>query len=925
MTINKYIRTAAAIVLAAISTLTPFDARATLEGEWQYITSFNALSTVSNTTNPNHCRKIIDGPRYTYFLVHSRSYRRYMPAAGTDVGIYATPAPVLFRADNSQTANPEGNAEIIPLADLPGACGTIVCDAAYNGKAEALVVAYADGTIGIYSDNGEIREVSDFRFMNIPGSKKINTVTFDPDGKRAYLAGIFGYLTLDVEHARIADICLTPSELAFAFRVGNRMIVADQFRIEADNNKKDVVILGKTYVAPLKNSNLWSDFSPIAVDEASSIFPADATQKGYIVEAGLLKSPVQAMPLNDNTAIIVTNTSNKRQLSVISPLQDGSWATVYLEDQEIPSFQLLVTQDILGEGYICPTADGWGFFWQKNFVSYDASQSLDFSKTDIAGDYKNRARHHIEMSTYGPTLNKGLRGGCYNLQDAWLFEPFKGWERMHYDPATSQWSFLFQPTLPNAPTLSATNHIAFNPERGLLVTQFNKKGVLTTGSIVEPTYINQRHNGQWSELTPTSESADLKTPLGNGSEIAIDPVHSEYIYYGTGSGLVRRNLQDPTDLLVIGSSGVNAAVRNLPGFIEGFPLQNGWKARAEVQAPVFDEEGNLWFVFRYFDTNDIWICKWERAAIDASLQANADKSKYVPFKHLFFDTVNSNNQNIAYPCGTADGKDIVIVAALEEPHNIHVGEIDWTKAEPEYTNIYDGPWLNSDGDELESYMPNGILKSPIGDEVWLMSDSGLKIINPRKFRNGEISYDQVIPGISAAEAHHAFPNSAIIVYCGTSDSYGRMWFGTDAGLFCYTPDGKELLGRWSVDNTPLKEKAINGICWDDETRSLVLSNLEGLWEFTPYQNSPVASADAIRIWPTAVEPSFNGFVTLSGVPDGTSLAVVDKTGCQVSELSAPFEGTAQWDLKIQGRRAPSGIYSIIIPGQEKTLGKVTLY
>lgn len=924
MTIHKLINKVVPGLLLILGSTLSFNASANIDGEWHYITSFNAVTTTASATSPNHCRKILDGERYTYFVAHSRPYYSYIPSSGANLGTYGVPAPVIFRVDNNIPATSEGKADIVALSDVPGACGTTLWDAAYSGVSGLLAVAYMDGTIGLYGDDGSVREVSDFRMMNIPVSKKVNTVTFDTDGNRIYMAGVFGYLTVDASKGCVIDICLTPNELGYAFRVGDHMVVTDQIRLDVEN-KKNTYIVGKSYSAPLQGLNGdWSKFQPIMVDMAGSVLPADETKKGLMVLDGELRAPVQAMPFNENTACFVTNTSNVRQINVAAPGSTGTWTVVYLEDQTASYEQIQNVQDVVYEGYVSPTRDGWGFWSGANYICYDASNNIDFSAADKVADYKNRARKHIGLSRSGETENKGLRSACFNYEDAWFYFPFRGWSRMH-NTTSDNWAFLINPTLPNSPTLAITNHMAYHPQRGLVLSQFNGAFGLSTGSMTEPTYMCVRKDGVWTDLSPMTETAAIRTYLGNGTEIAIDPFNDKYLYYGTRNGLVRRNLDDPSDLLILGSPGGYDALKALPGYIEAFPMQQGWKNLAQVQSPIFDEEGNLWFAYRYFYGWDLWICKWERSAIDASIEASKDRSKYVPFKHLFFDTVNSNNDNIVYPCGVFGGKDMVLIGSLGEEHKIHLGEIDWDGIEPTYTDIYSGKWMTPGGDELFSQMPNLIMKPRGIDNLLICFPGGVVQINPADFYNGGGYFKVLQPGVSASESKHGIPVSMMYTHSGVSDPYSRIWFGTETGLYCYTADGEELLGRWSADNSPMVGKVVYGVCWDDEAKALIAANEEGLWEFKPFQNLVQLNSSNTRVWPSAVEPDFNGHVAVSGIPDGVILVLTDKEGNQIANFNPASGGSAQWDLKINGERASSGLYGIKIQGHEETIGKVTVY
>lgn len=868
-------------------------------------------------------------------MAHSHTFKNYDPLSNSYSDNYGVAHPVIFRVDNNKEADVDGKAELIPLSDVPGACGTAVWDAAYSGVNGLLAVAYLDGTIGIYGDDGNVTEITDFRDLNLPIQKKINSVVFDTDGNRVYMAGTFGYLTVDAAKGRMTDICVTPRELGYAFRVGDYMVASDkmvlgaEFKPGSTTTKQYVYSKGKTYVAPVSEAKgNWNSFAPLKVDMANSVLPTSAAALERLVVDGELSSLVYGVPFNDNTLCLVTNPGTTRQLSMATPRANGTWTVIWLEDV-VSSYEILPgSMDQAYEGYVCPVNIGWSFWSGANFIVYDSSKNLDVTASDIKNDFKKRSRKLIglERDANKDTYNRDLKGACWNQQDAWLYKPFTGWERMRYFANDGHWEFLVRPSLPDAPTVSFTDELHMVPGRGLMLAQFIGTYHLSTGRLTEPTYVCVREDGKWKDCSPMSDVSAIYTYANNTGGIAVDPMNPDYYYIGTNSGLLRRKFSDPDDILLLGTPGAVDALKALPGFVEAFPQQTGWKNIAKVKHPHFDAEGNLWFAYQMFDSSDLWACKWERAAIDASLGASTDKTKYVPFKHSFVNTPDANNDLRVYELGhTPEGEDIVLVACPGFEHKFQIVVVDWNAGNADARILFEGCPISTVGDVVHMTDIIDILSLPEKGEVWLGTMEGVVRIKTEEIERGEYAFHTLNPTRKGGGAFETNPFSMVWVRKMAKDPYGRVWIATESGLYCVTADGEELIAHWNANTAPFRGNSISGVIWDTEANCAVVSTEEGVWEFAPYQNSTGASSN-LRVWPAAVEPGFHGHVTVSGVSDGTRLVVHDSYGHPIASFMEAAEGSAQWDLKTAGgQRTPPGIYFICRQGSEEKLCKVTVY
>lgn len=937
MKIKKYICNL--VVLAVLGSFAMLSAKAdaVVEGKWNYISSFNPNSTVSNGSNPNHVRKIIDGKRYAYFLVHSRSYLHSI-AKGINYGTAAYPAAVLFRADNLEEVSTDRMATLEPVASIPGVGGTVVNNAEYCGALGCLAIAYPDGTVTLLYDSGEVKTISDFRQMHIPGMKEIRNITFDTDNNRIYFAGTFGFFVLDAAKGCVTDICITQTPLDYAFRCGDRMVAVTmtEYRKVDDANK---VILGETMEAPYKEGlSDWNAFKPMVIDEEVSVFSSSTKQedimlaKTQLLVEGKMVGATWAAPFNENTICLMVNpksgntVSNSRMMTVLSPGKDGKWNLLWVQNQSLRSEQPQYSQMSLYEGYCLPWEKGWAVPVGSTYYKFNVSVVPDFGAANPLTDYKTRAMTTKNLyPTDNNLLYKERRFSSYDMETGWVYEPFKGFRKAQATTPEGNWQDLTAYSLPNAPVVSVTPNMAWNAETGLVVRQFGRAYNYDNNIVSDKDHLSIRKNGVWRDFSMYKTNKDLVGGYYDPVGASVDPKHPKYIYGGSlFCGVVRRNVEDSTDILFMGCDGTGSKNENLPGFVDVFPTQVGWKGVCDASTPRFDASGNLWVAYRDFDKRELGIYKWSKEAIEASLNAHLNAETFQPLQHWNFALGDVNNYNDIYPLSHESNEGLGIVSIANENEKIFIIDFDSKTNTPLVHIIED--IVTQESDDIVSYYLYACYEDPSTGRVWLGTSRGLTWIEPSKVRTGNLTFHRSAMSSLKGTNNNGAPLEATEVYHIAADDYGRMWCGTyKGGLYCLSADGEELLAHFNPTNSPLESNAIMGLCWDGDTHSLIVSTYEGLFEFTPYEFCKPEDVESVRVWPSVVEPDYNGWVTFSGVPAGMSLSLSDIEGSQVCKLPSAESGMIQWDVNHGGDAVPSGKYNVVETTTNRKLGEIVIY
>lgn len=930
MKINRYICNLLLLIAIAGSLLSASEVSAMVEGKWSYISSFNPNSTVSSNTNPNHVRRIVDGKRYAYFLVHSRSYKHSIKG-GTDYGMTSWAAPVLFRADNLAPTSTDAQAQLEPVASIPGVGGTTVSNVEYNGEVGVLVVAYTNGNISLLYDNGEIVTITDFANMRIPGLKEVRNITFDTDNNRVYMAGMFGFFVLDVEKQMVADLCISQQPLDYVFRCGDSLIASTSTFYSKIEDKNQAAV-GLTYVANYEDGLVdWSAFQPLMVDEEKSVFTTSTNAadiekgKAALLVNGQLTGAMWAAPFNENTFCVMTNPGSTRTMSVLSPGADGKWNLLFVENQNLPYQALDTFEKSLYEGYCTRCEKGWAMPVGSFYRMFDISVSPDFTASNPNKDYTDRAYSNKNIyPSDSDVLYKERRFSSYDATTGWVYEPFKGFKKAERTKEDGTWRDLTALSLPNAPVVSMTNNMAWHPETGLVVRQFGydeKYGIKVT----DYDHMSIRKDGGWIDYSMKKTNPSLIGGFYDPRGAVIDPMHPNHVYGGSQfCGVVRRNLEDESDVMFLGCPGTNSKNESLPGFVSAFPFQQSWKGLNTAESLSFDVDGNMWLTYMDFTANELGIYEWKRSAIDASLNANINPSEYVPLTSWNISLGNIYGVNKVWPLSHQSNKGLLVISQQNDGSRITIAEIREDDSVLDLHTI-DG-YINDNGQNSNAFGCYGLYEDPQTGKVWFGSSNGLSWFNPRE----AVEKEQLTLHKAVSIAIKGNSNQLSFCECETpnyivSDELNRIWCGTTAGIYCLTSDGQELLGHFNKSNSPLETDDILGLCWDGTAHSLIVSTREGLFEFTPYEGMNPDNIDSVRVWPAVVEPGFNGWVSISGVPSSMTLALSKENATEKINLPAANAGMVQWDVMANGKRVAPGKYNVVEKTTDRKLGEIVIY
>ena len=143
------------------------------------------------------------------------------------------------------------------------------------------------------------------------------------------------------------------------------------------------------------------------------------------------------------------------------------------------------------------------------------------------------------------------------------------------------------------------------------------------------------------------------------------------------------------------------------------------------------------------------------------------------------------------------------------------------------------------------------------------------------------------------------------------DGGNRKWFGTDAGIFVQSANGREQIANFNEDNSPLFDNVITDLAIQPTTGEVFVGTNRGLQSFIgeAVQGQLFNSAN-VTAFPNPVRPEYDGPIAIKGLAQDANVKVTDVSGQLVYEGEA-LGGQAIWDGRdYTGRRVNSGVYLV---------------
>ena len=442
---------------------------------------------------------------------------------------------------------------------------------------------------------------------------------------------------------------------------------------------------------------------------------------------------------------------------------------------------------------------------------------------------------------------------------------------------------------PNSPRRNWFHSVSW-PQKGRMLVVGgcqNYQGMIYPGTLM--IYENDR----WSSL---DEDIPSKTGLvyENLTEAAQDPNNPNHIFVGSsGQGLYEFNGGKFINLYTWNNSALTSILNNTLFNKNNF---------VRISALQYDKDGNLWMANNETDTilkvlqpDGNWL----------SLYYN-EMAGLPTYKQLRFDSkgrlwINSSR-------GIKPG--LFCIDLNGTPNDNSDDKIKYSGS----------LWTNQDGFSEEIY-DVFFYDFDLNGDIWIGTNRGIFVLKTADSfltdSNPIFERIKISRNDDSGLADYLF--NGVMTTAIYIDQGNRKWIGTlDDGVFLLSADGTKTLEHFTVSNSPLPSNNILSITENGQDGSLFFGTSLGMVEYGGQARDPEKnlSESNLLVYPNPVKPDFDGYVTITGLTQWSSIRILSNSGRLIHQGTSNG-GSYSWNLTdMNGNYVPSGVYHAVITNQE---------
>ena len=506
--------------------------------------------------------------------------------------------------------------------------------------------------------------------------------------------------------------------------------------------------------------------------------------------------------------------------------------------------------------------------------------------------------------------------GSENMSELWNGLKRKGLSSVKKNG--EQWSLTRDWMLPNAPSPYASTSYVNHPNLGLLVLGFGYTPATSQLWSFAPYQLSSYKNNRWNNHSAAYTNPSRIKIMSATSGMALDPENSNYLYISSyHNGIMRLNLSDPSD--IIHMSRANDSDAGMEGFFELKPVPVTSSGYSNISAPYFDKQGNLWMNYADWDDtaqpNPHFYC-W----LAGDRKRATSKEVTIPHAVEFDVDIPISNLAISLPL-LKSGNGLIVYANGTYDESLALFDTKGTPVDTSDDLTYPFPYfVDSDGNSVEIRYIKYIWEDPSTGYVWLCHSNGVCYFIPSQIMQGNYQVYRVkVPRNDGTNLADYLLEGVTVNHVAT-DGEGRKWFSTaGGGIVCTSSDGREIVEEFNTSNSPLPDDVVYSVGYNSGANSLMISTAQGFAEYNLPVSQSSSTKEDIKAYPNPVRPDYSGYVTITDIPTGSFVKIVDSAGNLVKELGIVSGFDILWDLSDSNfNRVKSGVYHIMVSPSDET-------
>lgn len=415
----------------------------------------------------------------------------------------------------------------------------------------------------------------------------------------------------------------------------------------------------------------------------------------------------------------------------------------------------------------------------------------------------------------------------------------------------------------------------------------------------KPGHVMMFENGNWTNITQATISAQTNLLTKDFVDVAIDPSDNSHFFVASyGVGLYEFRNNQFFKLYNADNSGVESI----------YPTQKpqySYYYYHRIDGLCFDKSSNLFFL----NMGTSSTVKYLTPDTDGNgpLESEVKQIPYAAIKpvgtaqDILISNQNSNQKWVLIPRINSSSTGIF---TFNDNGTLDNTNDDVSKL---YTYFYD-----QDGNKFQPSNFRCIAQDQ-NNTLWVGSTSGPFVLNnqSKAFEDGYTCSRIKIPrndGTNLAD----YLLDEIQVNAIAIDGANRKWIGTESsGVFLVSESGLETIEHFTSENSPLLSDNIISIGINEKTGEVFFGTGNGI---ISYQSDAVEGNEtftSVHVFPNPVRETYSGVISITGLMTDSRVKITDINGNLIYDTISNG-GIATWDgNRYNGRRVATGIYLVM--------------
>jgi hypothetical protein len=227
------------------------------------------------------------------------------------------------------------------------------------------------------------------------------------------------------------------------------------------------------------------------------------------------------------------------------------------------------------------------------------------------------------------------------------------------------------------------------------------------------------------------------------------------------------------------------------------------------------------------------------------------------------------------------------------------------------TCVITDTYIDQDNKELSIIHITALCEDKNG-KLWVGTDAGVfEITDMSKVTSSTVTVNHLkVPRNDGTNLADYLLDSQMVTSIAV-DASNRKWISTlGSGVYLVSEDGDEILAQYTADNSILPKNDVYAVACDPNSNKVYFGTSAGLVEYNSTSAPGKESYDDVYAYPNPVKPDYTGWITVTGLMENSLVKITDAAANVITQGTSDG-GMFVWDgCNRNGERVKSGVYYV---------------